>query len=362
MGSLNELNESKLLQAHAHVWIHTFNFINSMSLKCAIELDIPDIIHNHGHPMTLSKLVSALPINPKKADRVSRLMRILTHSGFFSQIFFLVDNIQEEGYVLTDASRLLLKDNLFCVSPFSLMILDPNMMKPWDSLSTWFRNDDPTPFHTAHTKMVWNLMEDDPKLNKTFNDAMDCDTHFVESIVIKQCRSVFEGLKTLVDVGGNTGTLAKAIVKEFPNLECIVLDLPHVVAGLQDNKLKYIGGDMFQEVPSANAVLLKWILHDWSDEECIQILSRCKDAITRNNGIVGKVIIIDAVVGFKNGCEEIEGSLEAQVLFDMEMLALLTGKERSEKEWEKLFLSAGFYHYKIYPILGARSLIEVYPN
>ena len=54
-------------------------------------------------------------------------------------------------------------------------------------------------------------------------------------------------------------------------------------------------------------------------------------------------------------------SVENQLLFDMLMMVLLTGKERSENEWAKLMCSAGFSDYKIYSILGSRSLIEIYP-
>ena len=52
---------------------------------------------------------------------------------------------------------------------------------------------------------------------------------------------------------------------------------------------------------------------------------------------------------------------EAKLFFDMLMMALVTGRERCEKEWEKLFLEAGFSRYKITPMFGLRSLIEVYP-
>ncbi|KAK8992101.1 hypothetical protein V6N11_044993 [Hibiscus sabdariffa] len=68
---------NELLEAQAHVWNHIFSFINSMSLKCAVDLGIPDIIHNHGKPMTVSKLVAALPIlNSTKARNLYRFMRI----------------------------------------------------------------------------------------------------------------------------------------------------------------------------------------------------------------------------------------------------------------------------------------------
>ncbi|XP_071724903.1 probable O-methyltransferase 3 [Rutidosis leptorrhynchoides] len=308
-----------------------------MTLKCAIELGIPDIIYKHGQPMTLSKLLSILPINPKKSDSVYRLMRNLVHSGFFTQQ--KVPNTREDGYVLTSASYLLLKDNPLNVTPFSLMILDTNLMAPWQSMSTWLQNDDPTPYYTAHSKSFWELAGDEPRVNKVFNDAMASDSHFVGTMVIKKSRSVFEGLESLVDVGGGTGTLANVIAQEFPNIECIVLDLPHVLVDLKDfNNLKYVPGDMLKEIPSANAVLIKWILLDWNDEECVGILKRCKEAISSYHGNGGKVIVIDIVMGNKNGREAIKGSShddQVQLLLDMEMMALTTGKERNEKEWSQ---------------------------
>ncbi|KAJ7948381.1 O-methyltransferase [Quillaja saponaria] len=348
----------ELLEAQAHVWNHIFSFINSMSLKCAIELGIPDIIHNHGQPMTLSQLIAALPIHQSKNHDIYRLMRILTHSGFFHKQK-VSENDQMEGYVLTDASRLLLKDHPLSVRPFLFFVLDPILTEPWHYLSTWFQNDKPTSFVTAHGMTPWDYAGNDPKYNNNINDAMASDSRLVASIMFNgKGKRVFEGLESLIDTGGGNGTLAKAIANEFPKLECTVFDLPHVVAGLQGTKnLKYVGGDMFETIPPADAVLLKWILHDWSDEECVTILGNCKKAIS-GKGKRGKVIIIDMVIETE---KKDYNSVQTQLLFDMEMMVLLTGKERNEKEWAKLFLSAGFSNYKISPILGLRSLIEVYP-
>ena len=101
----------------------------------------------------------------------------------------------------------------------------------------------------------------------------------------------------------------------------------------------------------------QWILHDWNDEECVKILKKCKEAIT-SDGKKGKVIIIDMMRENKKRDSE---SIETQLFFDMLMMVLVTGTERDEKEWAKLFADAGFSDYKITPILGLRSLIEVYP-
>ena len=102
---------------------------------------------------------------------------------------------------------------------------------------------------------------------------------------------------------------------------------------------------------------IQWILHDWNEEECVKLLKRCKEAITINDK-KGKVIIIDFMV---ENQKENEKSTETQLFFDMVMMVLVKGKERTEKEWAKLFLDAGFSDYKITPILGLRALIEVYP-
>ncbi|KAJ4723239.1 O-methyltransferase [Melia azedarach] len=347
-------HERELLQAHAHVWNHIFNFINSMSLKCAIQLGIPDIINKHGKPMTLDELITALPIHPTKTQCIYRLMRILLHSGFLS--LKAIDG--EEAYVLTKASQLLVEDNPLSVKPFLLAMLDPILTKPWHHLSTWFQNDYPTPFAIAHGMTCWDYAGREPKLNGFFNEAMASDSRLVASVVIHKCKDVFEGLNTLVDVGGGTGTMARTIAKEFPQIECTVFDLTQAVADLKgDGNLKYVGGDMFEAIPPADALLLKWILHDWNDEECVKILKKCKEAIT-SNGKVGKVIIIDMIRENKKGDDE---SSETQLFFDMLMMVFLNGKERDEKEWTELFQKAGFSDYKINPILGLRSLIEIYP-
>ncbi|XP_027172155.1 myricetin O-methyltransferase-like [Coffea eugenioides] len=115
---------------------------------------------------------------------------------------------------------------------------------------------------------------------------MASDNHLSVEVLMTKCKSVFEGLTTLADVGGGTGKVARAIAQNFPNIKCTVYDLPHVVAnqGGAEN-LEFLAGDMFQSVPRANAILLKRILHDWSDEDRLKILKNCKKAIPeKENG------------------------------------------------------------------------------
>lgn len=121
--------------------------------------------------------------------------------------------------------------------------------------------------------------------------------------------------------------------------------------------MTFVAGNMFEYVPPADAVLLKWILHDWKHEDCIKIMRRCKEAIPAKEA-GGKVIIIDMVVGYP--VTQPNDSKEAQVLLDIYMMGS-DGMEREENEWSLIFSEAGFSDYKITPTNGIRSIIEVYP-
>ncbi|GMI86942.1 N-acetylserotonin O-methyltransferase [Hibiscus trionum] len=357
VGNVNGEHVNELLQAQAHVWNHLFSFVSSMSLKCAVDLGIPDVIQNHGKPMSITELATALPtLNPSKVGNLYRLMRLLVHSGFFTQQQLVDgDDDQEQGYVLTNAARLLLNNHPLSITPYLKVITNPVVIKPWYFLQTWFENDDHTAFYTAHGETFWDYCSHDPDLINLFNESMANDTPLISRVLSENCRGLFDEVQSLVDVGGGTGTMAKAISAVFPHLECTVFDLPHVVAGLQDGRnMKYVGGNMFEAVPAADAIFLKWICHNWSEEDCLRILKRCKDAISER----GKVIIIDIVVRFNDEGFKL---VETQLFFDMLMMVAVNGRERREEEWAKLFSAAGFSNYKITPILGLRSLIEVYP-
>lgn len=101
---------------------------------------------------------------------------------------------------------------------------------------------------------------------------------------------------------------------------------------------------------------MQWIFHDWNDEESVKLLEKCREAIISTGG---KVIIVEMVV---NDQKEDHKATATQLLFDMLMMVeVYGGKERTERDWAKLFFAAGFTTYKITPLLGLRSVIEVYP-
>ncbi|XP_030462442.1 trans-resveratrol di-O-methyltransferase-like [Syzygium oleosum] len=358
--------ESEIVQAHAHLWTHAFNSIYSMSLKCAIDLGIPDALHPHGHPMTLPELAAALSVPASKAAFLSRLMAVLAQTGFVSQRKSAAKNDQEQlglTYSLTPISQAIRKGEPGDLSPMVSFILDPIIQGPLHCLGEWLKSESlspRTPFVMKHGKSLWEYTAQDEGLNRSVNEAMASDGPVTMRLMVeKRGRQLFQGLRTVVDVGGGIGGLVREAAEAFPQVEWMVLDLPHVVAGLEGTRnLKFVSGDMFKAVPPADAVLLKCILHDWSDDESTKILKQCKAAVT-SNGKKGKVMIIDIVIGDES--KEDGASMGIKLCFDMMMMAIVAGKERNEKEWAKLFQEAGFTEYRITPLEGFRSLIEVYP-
>ncbi|XP_059291250.1 trans-resveratrol di-O-methyltransferase-like [Lycium ferocissimum] len=348
---------SEMFRAQAHIYKHAFSFANSMVLGCAIQLGIPDVINNHKQPMTLSELVSELKLPATKSNGIHRLMRLLIYSGFFATIKKVDEN--EEGYVLTASSKLLLKSEIPNLSPLVRLMVDPVMVNPWHSLGDWFLGNETNPFEAVHGAPMWELCDQNQRFNEIFNEGMASDSQMMR-LVVKDCKQVFEEVDSLVDVGGGTGVIAKTILAAFPRLKCTVLDLPHVVANMPETEnMKYVGGDMFQSIPSADAILFRHVMHNWSDEDCLKMLKRSREVIRdKEDGSKGKVLIIDIVL---NRNEEEADITEVKLIFDVLMMVLLTGRERTEKEWEKLFLEAGFMSYKITLVFGIWSLIEVFP-
>ncbi|CAJ1833346.1 unnamed protein product [Sphenostylis stenocarpa] len=355
MAPNNGRGASEIFQGQVLLYKSLYGHMDAMTLKWFIELGIPDIIHNHGQPITLPELMSVLQVPHTKASGVQSLMCYLAHKGFF-EIVRAHDKAEEkQAYALTAASELLVKGSDLCLLPMMECFLGPDFSTIWSQLKKWTYEDNLTLYDVSIGTTLWELLDKNPARNKLFNDAMASDSQMM-NMALRGCNWVFEGVESMVDVGGGTGITAKTICEAFPNMKCIVLELPRVVENLADsNNLTYVGGDMFISIPKADAVLLKWILHNWSDKDCKKILENCKKAISDKGG---KVIVIDVVINENEDEHELTG---LKHLMDITMACLINGKERREEEWKKLFLEAGFHSYKISSLTGHLSLIEIFP-
>jgi hypothetical protein len=140
-----------------------------------------------------------------------------------------------------------------------------------------------------------------------------------------------------LDVGGANGEVVRAMMRSNPGLRGGVFDLPYVVPeaeaaarkdGLQDRFIA-VGGDFFESVPPAGLYVLKYVLHDWDDQNCIRILKTCRASLQRG----GRIVVVDYLVG------EL-GAPGLPTLMDMNMLVMTEGKERGIDEFDELFAAA----------------------
>ncbi|XVF39381.1 hypothetical protein PTKIN_Ptkin01aG0030100 [Pterospermum kingtungense] len=210
-------------------------------------------------------------------------------------------------------------------------------------LGCYLKNDvleGAVPFHKAHNMSVYEYMQKDPELNEGFDKAMSDQS----SIIMNQFLSVykgFEGLTSLADVGGGSGTTLHFIISKYPSIRGINFDLPR----LSNNAPSYQGienveGDMFNGVPNGSAILLKWILHNWNDEDCIRILKKCYEALPDT----GKVIVVEMVYPEMVGTSSFSKYASQ---FDNIMLVQFGAKERSDKEYKALAMAAGFSGFQV---------------
>ncbi|KAL6858731.1 hypothetical protein ACP4OV_017733 [Aristida adscensionis] len=349
-------SSGELLQAQAELWCHTLSYLRSAALRCAIKLGIPTAIHRCGGAASISELHAAVPSVPaSKRPCLSRLMKLLAAAGIFRED----DDAAAGVYRLTPVSRLLVEGGGVdgggggvdgghtCLSPFAAMATSPFHFGASLRLAEWLEKEEGG---------VLGVAGRDAEFGALFNEAMAADSRFVAEIVVRECGGAFAGVASLVDVGGGDGTTARAIAKAFPHVRCSVLELRQVVDAVPaDGTVEFVAGDMMEFIPPCDAVLLKFVLHNWSDKDCVRILKRSKEAISTGES-KGKVIIIDTVLGSTS-----KQTYEAQLSMDLCMMVLLSGEERDEAKWQSIFVDAGFGQYKISPILGPRSLIELYP-
>ncbi|OEL17559.1 O-methyltransferase ZRP4 [Dichanthelium oligosanthes] len=361
-----EVSTQNLHRGYVEIWHQGLFHIKSSALLCAVGLGIPSAIHRRGGAATIPDIGTETGIHPSKLSYLRRFMRMLTFCGIFT-----TDQPKEgEGetvYKLTPVSQILVEDRASSSASYDMSALLRVIVRPSTAVSTffsleeWFRDgSDKTLFEVAHGVHPWTLTKNDPSYNKACNDSMVMDSRILMDIMLKEASvtDVFGGLTSLVDAGGGLGVAAMAITRAFPHIKCTVLDLEQVIsqAPSSDGTVQFIVGDMFEYIPPADAVFLKLIMDCWNDDDCVKILRRCKKAIpAREAG--GKVIIVNCVLGY--GAQD-SAVMETQILFDVYMMRY-GGAQREEQEWRKIFLEAEFSDYKITPIFGFQSIIEVFP-
>jgi len=278
-----------------------------------------------------------------------RLLRANASVGVFSEL--------EDGtFAQTALSEPLRSNAKPCVRNMALMLTDDWHIRCWEQLPWCVETGKPASYKLHGTGM-FDWMAQNPEKTGHFNQAMtDLSSGDATAIVQSYDFSRFEHI---VDVAGGHGALLAAILDQSPKLRGTLVEMPHVIegakkAGILDrfgSRCTLVAGSMFEDVPAdADAYIMKFIIHDWYDSECIKLLSQCRKGIRPG----GRLLVVDQVVSARN-------EPGASKLMDLEMLVLPGGMERTEKEFRELFAASGFRLERIIPMPAPQCIIEGIP-
>jgi hypothetical protein len=159
----------------------------------------------------------------------------------------------------------------------------------------------------------------------------------------------------VADIGGADGSVICELLAREPGRRGIVFDLPVVVPPARQvladhglaGRVDVVPGDYFKSVPAADIYVLSFILHDWDDESCLRILRNVKDAAAPG----AHLVVIESVIPPGDAPHPAK-------LIDLTMLAMVTGRERTAEEYDKLLAAAGYTMERIVPSPTPFSFIE----
>lgn len=160
----------------------------------------------------------------------------------------------------------------------------------------------------------------------------------------------------VVDIGGASGALVLALMGAHPRVTGQVFDLPHVIGGARaaaeasglGDRFSAMAGDFFESVPKADYYLLKWVLHDWPDQDCVRILRNCRAA----GGPGARMLVVEALIGDV-------GQPDLVALFDMNMLAATEGRQRNLAQFDEIFGASGWRRTAVARTRGMDSLLDL---
>ncbi|KAH7578127.1 hypothetical protein ACOSP7_000715 [Xanthoceras sorbifolium] len=331
--------EARSIEEKEESFAYAMQLVNGavlpMTLQAAIELGVFDIIAKAGPDAKLSasEIASQMPSRNKEAPlMLDRMLRLLaSHSIVDCSVVDL-----ERFYSLTSVSGYFVSDqDGVSLGPLMTLLQDKIFLDSWSQLKDAVLEGG-IPFDRVHGTHAFEYPGLDPRFNQVFNKAMYNHTTIVIKNIIEVYRG-FENVKQLVDVGGSLGVTLRAVTAKYSYIKGINFDLPHVIQHApQYPGVEHVGGDMFESVPKGDAIFMKWILHDWSDEHCMKLLKNCYKSIPDD----GKVIVVEAILPVS---PETNAATKATSQIDVLMMTQNPGgKERTRHEFMALATGAGF--------------------
>lgn len=313
----------------------------AQTITAVADLGVADALADG--PMRLDELASKVGAD---ADALRRALRALICKGIFAQ--------GDDGrYELTPRADVLRADAPVSMAGLARLVGAPQEREHWSLLTQTLRTGT-SPVEALRGKRFFDYLRDEPEFNAIFNDAMTGLSAYADGPLVEAYD--FTPYPTIVDVAGGHGRLLAAILASAPNTHGVLFDLPDVVADaaplLQKlgvaQRVRLVEGSFFSDVPpGGDAYVLKHIVHDWSDDEALQILRNVRRAAPTGAAL----LLVETVI--PEDTRDFIGKVA-----DIEMLVFNDGRERTAKEYRRLLDEAGFEMTQIFDTETDFSLIE----
>jgi SAM-dependent methyltransferase len=314
------------------------------AISSVAELGVPDQIEA-GTPQPVEHLARVTGTHERS---LYRILRYMASHGIFRE----TGNRHFDHTPLSAALRSDAQNSFRAAGRMFYLMKDA-----WASLHYSMLTGKPG-FESAYGRPMFEYISAHPELPAVFDAGMT-SFHGYETPAMLDAYD-FGGIKTLADIGGGNGSLLGAVLRRYPRMKGILFDLGHVVARTKENLLadglsercSVVEGSFFESVPEgADAYLFRHIIHDWTDEQSVQILKNCRKVIPPD----GRILLVEFAVPRGN-----ERSLAKAA--DMIMLVFTGGLERTEEEYSSLFQRAGFRLSSVTPTASAVAVVEGRPE
>lgn len=267
-------------------------------------------------------------------DCLYRVLRTLAGRGIFAE---------EDGrrFRLTAAAELLRSDVPGSLRVTALVAGEDWYWNAWGALAHTVSTGE-TGFDHVYGSNTWDWFAQHPEPASLFN-AFQSENTLADNAAVIDAYD-FSAYRLVADVGGGEGILLSAILRRNPQTRGILFDLPHVVADARKRvppqlqpRVEFLPGDFFRTVPAAaDLYLLKFIIHDWTDEKARAILVTCR----RSMDAGATLLLVDHVIcGRNQPCEAKPG--------DVAMMVRTGGRNRTQEEYRALLTESGFELQKV---------------
>jgi hypothetical protein len=326
---------------HEQILSIILGYWQANTVGLAVKLGLADFLAEG--PVKVEELAVLTGAN---APALFRMMRALETIGIFTQT-------DHHTFANTPVSELLRKDNPESQAAGILHQLcrGNGCYEAWNEFEHTIMTGESS-FHKIYGCDYFEFLRSNPQANEAMHGAMRSMSKAMTPAVTAAYD--WGQFQEIVDIGGGIGTQIVSILNAFPLSKGIVFDLPHVAAEtIPHERLTSVGGSFLEWAPQgADAYLLRFILHDWSDENAAVILQ----SVRRSMKPSATLILAELMIPEEPGNHFSKWT-------DLHMMLLFQGaRERTQSELGQLLAAAGFHLEEVVPTGSPITLLVAKPR